>query len=167
MRKTGELTRVLDRGSSAVQNLLSTVLFQVRMSGAWWWEREERGNRGREGERKKESIFSLARSLALRARSKGKKQSAPWLSRSLTLARSLSSLRSSKRSAPSLRYRLRLTPPTSSKKTKNLQPCETGWPPTFRHRRRRRLRRRRFGALGRRYHVCHLGLLHPFNDLPH
>ena len=35
MRKTGELTRVLDRGSSAIQNLLSTVLFQVREK--WWW----------------------------------------------------------------------------------------------------------------------------------
>ena len=37
MRKTGELTRVLDRGSSAIQNLLSTVLFQVSLCfwGGW------------------------------------------------------------------------------------------------------------------------------------
>ena len=30
LRKTGELTRTLDRGTSAVQTLLSTTVFQVR-----------------------------------------------------------------------------------------------------------------------------------------
>ena len=29
MRKTGEVTRVLDRGTAAVQNVLSTVIFSI------------------------------------------------------------------------------------------------------------------------------------------
>lgn len=58
MRKTGELTRVLDRGSSAVQNLLSTVLFQVR---SFWrflcGEERERGKRKKNSNRKQNLFF--------------------------------------------------------------------------------------------------------------
>jgi len=56
MRKTGELTRVLDRGSSAVQNLLSTVLFQVRKSG----EKAREEKKKREEKKRKKTNFSLS-----------------------------------------------------------------------------------------------------------
>jgi len=39
-RKTGEVTKVVDRGTAAIQNVLSTILFQivpqVRFSGCRW-----------------------------------------------------------------------------------------------------------------------------------
>ena len=60
MRKTGELTRVLDRGSSAIQNLLSTVLFQVKSDGGAFggcggFRGRERGGGGDEKEDKEKT----------------------------------------------------------------------------------------------------------------
>lgn len=41
-RKTGEVTKVVDRGTSAIQNVLSTIVFsiapQVRSAGRWLGE---------------------------------------------------------------------------------------------------------------------------------
>ena len=62
MRKTGELTRVLDRGSSAIQNLLSTVLFQVKSDGGAFGGfggfrgRERGGGGGRKGRQRKNKV---------------------------------------------------------------------------------------------------------------
>ena len=75
MRKTGELTRVLDRGSSAIQNLLSTVLFQVRFWGEG--EKRERVTKSDQKKNEKADLFSTLKKKLI------KKRSAPNSSTSL------------------------------------------------------------------------------------
>ena len=77
MRKTGELTRVLDRGSSAIQNLLSTVLFQVKSDGGAFggfggFRGRERGGGGDEKEDKEKTNRNQNLFLFLKKKKKKK-----------------------------------------------------------------------------------------------